>query len=181
MRNILTTAAVASALIGVLPAQAAVLKFQTTSTIGIFQNGGPDPTVNDTSASFGFNIAFTTPDDLHLTDGFFRDANLNALGGGENNTGFFDPDANYASGQVYLTNPDGAFLELDFDPATISLPIVSGSYSFGGGVGDTASGTFVGLVSSVPLPASAPLFGAALVGVGGIGYRLKRRRQSRDA
>lgn len=36
-------------------------------------------------------------------------------------------------------------------------------------------------VSSVPLPASAPLFGAALLGLAGLGYGMKRRSRSPEA
>lgn len=109
----------------------------------------------DAYASFGTNLALDDSYGLSftLTNGSIPSLSSQAFG----------PLA--ATGSGYLGGEP-----FYYDPDT-GLPV--GGFSLGFSVTSVSS---IAAVSAVPLPASAPMFGAALLGVAGLGYGLKRKK-----
>lgn len=83
------------------------------------------------------------------------------------------------SGAMYQTLVPGKYLALDrvtLDPGLYYLGVGAT------GVNPTPpsgyAGTLSKALSPVPLPASAPMFGAALLGLAGLGYAAKRKKEA---
>lgn len=70
-----------------------------------------------------------------------------------------------------------------FSGATLTDSESTGSYFFK--VSGSGTGSYVGsvtfTVSAVPLPASLPMFGAALLGLGGLAFAFKRKSETAQA
>lgn len=77
-------------------------------------------------------------------------------------------------GEVF--NPDNSIAGFDLNRVALIIAPMT-TISFGEGAA-TVSGSPLSLV---PLPASAPMFGAALVALGGIGYAAKRKKAAAAA
>lgn len=173
MRKILITAAASAALfLGASAANAYEVHFQTTSTIGSFNNGLTD-VPDDTTAAFSFDASFSTLSDITIANGVFTDANTDLSGFPEHAVNFSATNVDLtASNEIDLINPDAAILDLT---VFTLAPTVTGTYSFGGPESEQASGSFVGTISFVPLPATAPMFGAALLGLAAVGFASRRK------
>lgn len=75
----------------------------------------------------------------------------------------------------YATGVNNEAIQITTDGATYEFigGTISDSY------GDLVRGEFT--ISNVPLPASAPMFGAALLALGAVGYGVKRKRAAAAA
>lgn len=125
----------------------------------------------------GKPFSYSGNDDFNLFAADFT--GLTGIGNSQNYTVDF-----YSPGLVDLNFQLGQNLQTPMIPDSVTTPFsatnVGGTSDFqmdGNTYGDelTVTSLNVSIVSSVPLPASAPMFGAALLALGAVGYRMKRK------
>jgi hypothetical protein len=134
-------------------------------------NGG-EAIFNFTSARSNFTLVWGSASSTNTID-FYSGANgQGTLLGQVTVNDLFAAESASVTGFANIANTT--------DPGAL-ISITSGANQFESAVltnGANQGGFEIAVVSPVPLPAALPLFGAALAGLGGIGFRMRRRKTS---
>lgn len=204
MKSIFTQALIAAVLSGLCVTSAKAAQLEATYT-GVVTSGAD--TGETFIATFLYDTSVAPVTTNPPLNSFFSDAGGGetatlALSGGTSFTysaeTSFSAD-NFNNGTTSGTEHDIAglngFLSLSTQSAGTGIPFdlevpfspVASSTSFGQygnmiELGELQVATVeVSLVSAVPLPASAPMLGAALLVLGAVGYRANRRKEAGEA
>lgn len=156
--------------LGTYPSSMPTLNYGFTATPGEFSDTFTFAITSPLQIALGYSSVYVKPSmkvqslslDLYSVDAFGQKTFI------DGNTGVDDP------AQSKVSN-------------TLTEMLGAGSYSFTIN-GVTAANTVSGIagtvsytVSAVPLPASAPMFGAAILALGAVGYGVKRKKAAAAA
>ncbi|MCW6513180.1 hypothetical protein [Lichenifustis flavocetrariae] len=159
------------------------------STFSFIDNGGSGPTVNASIGSLELGTytdpkmryagSINGPGSFGTGSDFYPDITSGSLVGINAQINTLVVPNGYVSGDPLGTSVD-IFSNNTF--ATLGLSQGTYTYLFAGSGESTDTFTInIGSVSVVPLPASAPMFGAALLALGAIGYGVKRKKAAATA